>query len=262
MTWWRFLAAAELRKILAFRADFWVTFIGQALVQLLIARALWQSIFAANETGVMNGFTLQTMTLYYLIVPIGQKILTGENVGFLSREIYDGTFSRYLIYPLSFFQYKATTYLTHSAFYGIQLVLIFSVYNLLTGTTGFTTLVPGILLFLVAAFAYMSIAMIVELLALWADNIWSLMVLVRFFCLFFGGGYVPLTFFPETVQRALVYTPFPYLVSLPVRTTMGLAQTHEIVRGSLVLLLWALLFHLGAQLIWTRGQYKYTGVGI
>ncbi len=262
MSWWRYIAAAELRKILAFRSDFWVTFIGQALVQLLIARALWQSIFAANQSEVMNGFTLETMTLYYLIVPIGQKILTGENVGFLSREIYDGTFSRYLIYPLSFFQYKTITYLTHSAFYGLQLLLIFTAYNLFTGTAGFTTLLPGTLLFLIAAFAYMSIAMIVELLALWADNIWSLMVMVRFFSLFFGGGYLPLTFFPEALQTALAYTPFPYLVSLPVRTTMGLAQTHEIVQGSLVLVAWAAIFHFIAHLIWRRGQYKYTGVGI
>ncbi len=262
MNWWRHIAAAELRKILAFRSDFWVTFIGQALVQLLIARALWQSIFAGSEAEVMNGFTLEMMTLYYLIVPIGQKMLTGENVGFLSREIYDGTFSRYLIYPLSFFQYKAITYLTHSAFYGLQLILIFTAYNFFVKTAGFSTLLPGTLLFLMAAFAYMSIAMIVELLSLWAENIWSLMVLVRFFCLFFGGGYLPLTFFPEELQRVLVYTPFPYLVSLPVRTTMGLAPPNEIVHGALVLVAWAIVFYFIAHLIWRRGQYKYNGVGI
>ncbi len=203
MSWGRHVVAAELRKILAFRSDFWVTFVGQALVQLLIARALWQSIFAASGSLVLKGFTLESMTLYYLIVPIGQKMLTGENVGFLSREIYDGTFSRYLIYPLSFFRYKALTYLTYSAFYGGQLLLIYTAYNLATSAAGFATLLPGVLLFLLAALAYMSIAMLVELVALWADNIWTLMVMVRYFCFFFGGGYVPLAFFPEAAQAIL-----------------------------------------------------------
>jgi ABC-type uncharacterized transport system permease subunit len=43
---------------------------------------------------------------------------------------------------------------------------------------------------------------------------------------------------------------------------MGIAETGEIVRGALVLVTWAIAFHLAARLLWRRGQYKYTGVGI
>lgn len=264
--WWRFVIAAEIRKILAFRTDFWITFVGQTLIQILIARALWQAIFESAGKEVMEGFTLPMMTLYYLLVPIGSKMLTGENVGFLSREIYDGTFNRYLIYPLSFFQYKTLTYLTYSAFYGLQFILVYFLYLIFQGNgitpSNVINLFLGVSLFMIASYAYGMLAMFIELISLWADNIWTLMVMCRFFSFFFGGAYMPLNFFPMWLQEIVQFTPFPYLVSLPIRTTMGLASTGEIATGLGVLIIWALLFRLAASFLWSKGQFRYNGVGI
>lgn len=265
MKWWNSVVAMEVRKILAYRSDFWITFIGYVLVQVLIARALWQSIFEATGKEVMEGFTLPMMTLYFLIVPIGNRILTGENIGFLSREIYDGSFNRYLIYPISFFQYKTLTYLTHSLFYALQLTLVYTVFLLVQGETSLLfsgNLFIGLTIYLIAAFAYAMLAMFVELISLWADNIWSLMVMVRFCIFFMGGAFIPVNFFPEAVQKVLVYTPFPYFVSFPVRTMMGLTTPQDLTRGSLMLILWSLFFMLSALMLWKRGQKNYTGVGI
>lgn len=214
----------------------------------------------------MQGFTLPMMTLYYIIVPIGTRMLTGENIGFLSREIYDGSFNKYLIYPISFFQYKTLTYLTYSAFFGFQLMIVFLGYQLTFGEgitgTGLMNLGLGLFFFMLASFAYGMIAMFIELISLWADNIWSLMVMSRFFTFFFGGSFVPLAFFPEWAQKILYLSPFPYLVSLPIKTTMGIATPLEIKQGFVALILWAFIFNLAAKLLWKRGQLRYTGVGI
>ncbi len=265
---WLFsVMAMELRKILAYRSDFWVTFLGQVLIQIFIAHALWQAVFAANDTQTMNGFTLSKMTLYYVIVAVGGRILTGENIGFISREIYEGTFSRYLIYPLSAFHYKATTYLTYSLFYSSQLILIYFIYRL-----GFTESIPtlteagllllGTFLFLCSALVYVLMVMMIELLALWADNIWSLIVMLRFFSTFLGGGLLPLTFFPDWAQGVLGYLPFPYYLSLPARTVLGDTSFAEIGYGLGILALWGLFFAGAVALIWRSGQKQYTGVGV
>jgi ABC-2 type transport system permease protein len=265
--WLLSVMAMELRKILAYRSDFWVTFLGQVLIQIFIAHALWQAVFAANETEVMQGFTLSKITLYYVVVAVGGRILTGENIGFVSREIYEGTFSRYLIYPLSAFHYKATTYLTYSLFYSTQLILIYFIYRL-----GFTSEMPnltdilnlflGTALFLLSALVYVLMVMMVELLALWADNIWSLVVMLRFFSTFLGGGLLPLTFFPTWAQEVLGYFPFPYYLSLPARTILGETNFVEIGIGIGVLAFWGLFFAGCVTLIWKVGQKHYTGVGV
>lgn len=267
MNWWRHVLFLEFRKILAYRFEFWGTFLGQTLVQLFIARALWQNIFESQNLAEMNGYSLEMMTLYYLIVPLGMRTISGENIGFLSREIYDGTFSRYLIYPLSFFQYKTITYLSYSFFYVIQLIFLFFIYKFFFSSTPFNfqdgvNLLLGSVLFLMAAFTYGMMSMGCELLALWVDNVWSLMVMMRFFTTFLGGGVIPLVFFPDWVKGLLVYTPFPYLISLPVRTVMGLTTSQEIITGGTSLVWWGLIIMTLVKLIWRKGQKNYSGVGI
>lgn len=265
MRWWQSVVAMEIRKIIAFRADFWVTIVGQVFIQLFIARALWESIFFASGKEVMEGFTLESMTLYYLIVPLGSRMLTGENMGFLSREIYEGTFSRYLIYPLSFFDYKTLTYLTYSAFYACQLSLAFIGYHLIQGDlmiSHFGILSLGLLFFMLSAFVYCNLSLFIELIAVWADNIWSLMVMLRFLALFFGGAFVPLAFFPKILQNALYYSPFPYLITLPMNILMNKAQTSEMILGFFILIIWALFIRFLAKKLWQRGQLSYTGVGM
>lgn len=264
MKWWFSVFSMELRKILAYRSDFWVTFLGQTGIQLLIARALWEAIFQSQGVTEMKGYSLPMLTLYYLIVPVGSRILTGENIGFISREIYDGSFSRYLIYPLSPFQYKTITYLTYSFFYSIQLIVIYSIYHIVYAQTPVSPvdLLTGVTIFLCAAFAYLSLSMMVELIALWADNIWTLMVMLRFFTTFLGGGLVPLDFFPDWAQAILIWTPFPHLIGLPAKAIMGMATGPEIFWGMVTLIIWVLIFQFLIKTIWKHGQRHFTGVGI
>jgi ABC-2 type transport system permease protein len=267
MNWRTSIVLQEFRKILAYRSDFWVTFLGQTFIQLAIARALWQALFEAQNTTSMNGYTLEMMTLYYLIAPIGTRMLTGQNIGFIATEIYEGTFSRYLIYPLSVFQYKTLTYLTNSLFFGLQLILLYSLYQLFFVEGSVTllelsNLILGVGIFLIASITYCMLVTCIELIALWADNIWSLVVMMRFATNFLGGGLIPLSFFPNWALNTLTYTPFPYLVSLPIKTIMGHSTLAEIGFGLSMLCVWGTFFFLLSQLIWKRGQKVYTGVGI
>ena len=258
------VVSMEFRKILAYRSDFWVTFLGQTIIQLIVARSLWQNIFETNNVTSMQGFDLNKITLYYLLVPIGLRILAGQNIGFLSREIYEGTFTRYLIYPVNVFVYKSTTFLTHSLFYCFQLFFIYLIYQLIFGHSNFHPeyLFLGVVMFFIASVCYMAMSMIMELIALWADNVWTLMVMLKFFVTFFGGGIIPMDFFPVWAQKVLSFTPFPYLISLPVKTLMGLVTINEALMGSGILVFWSVFFFVILQLMWQRGQKTYTGVGI
>lgn len=267
MKWWRHIVAMELRKILAYRSDFWITFLGQTLIQLFVARSLWETIFATQGVEEMQGYNLEMMSLYYLIVPIGTRMLMGENIGFISREIYDGTFTRYLLYPLSVFQYKSLTYLTYSLFYGIQLILLYTLYQLIFIKTQFTfidlqNLILGVGLFFLASIAFLMMAFCTELISLWADNIWTLMIMLRFLISFFGGGFIPLSFLPSWLYQILEWTPLPYLISLPTRTILGLTSWAEINHGIIILSLWMILLMGLIKVIWKKGELEYTGVGV
>ena len=101
-----------------------------------------------------------------------------------------------------------------------------------------------------------------ELVAFWADYIWSLGVLSQFFARFLGGALVPLAFFPDWAQTILHYTPFPYLIDVPLQIMFNQVSIVDFAINLLILGSWTLFFYLMSQLLWKRGQYSYTGVGI
>ncbi len=265
--WWKDVMAMEFRKIFAYRSDFWITFLGQIFIQLLVTVSLWQAIYQGNEVKTMQGYGLEQMALYYLVANIGMRILWGENIGFISREIYEGTFTRYLLYPISFFQYKTISSLSYSLFYSTQLLIFYFLYHLFFIEAGISYgdlshLFSGVFLFLLSAMLFLQLAFMIELLALWVDNVWTLMIMVRFFITFFGGGFIPLKFLPNWAQDLLQWTPFPYLIDLPVRTILGLSTQNEMREGFFLILFWMVLLSSFVKIIWSKGQKQYTGVGI
>ena len=101
-----------------------------------------------------------------------------------------------------------------------------------------------------------------ELIAFWADNIWSLGVIIRFATKFFGGAMIPLTFFPEWANTVLAYTPFPYIVHFPMKVFFGEIDLNTILINIGILIFWTIIFYFISKLIWNKGKYSYTGVGI
>ncbi|TWW08287.1 hypothetical protein E3A20_25830 [Planctomyces bekefii] len=98
--------------------------------------------------------------------------------------------------------------------------------------------------------------------AFWAENVWSLNVMLMFAIRLLGGALLPLTLFPSWAQEYLSYTPFPYLVSFPIRALMGQVSADEWMGGMGILAMWTVFTVALGALIWRRGQLRYTGVGI
>ena len=253
----------ELRKILSYRLEFWINFLGQTLVSITIAYFLWTAIFTENQTQTMNGFTLPKMMMYYLVAPLVFRALQGESTGYISAEIYEGGLNKYLIYPISFILYKKITYFTHSSFYLSQILIIALICK--------TTFYPQISLFfvfvclvatLISCLVYFAMSAILEMLAFWADNIWSLSVMLRLIVSALGGAMIPLAFFPDWATSLLRFTPFPYMVNFPIALFFGEVTIADFFLDISILILWYAFFMLIGQYVWKKAQFKYSGVGI
>jgi ABC-type uncharacterized transport system permease subunit len=62
------------------------------------------------------------MMFYYLLVPLIDRVNRGFDNFQLSREIYDGSLTRYLLYPVSFFWYKYIGQLARAVISVVQLM--------------------------------------------------------------------------------------------------------------------------------------------
>ena len=257
----------ELRKLVAYRADFWVNFLGLTFFSLVIAYYLWDSIFEASGKELIKGENLTSILFYYLVAPLLFRIQQGQNIGFLSRDIYEGGLSKYLLYPLTINSFKRSTYLAHSFFFFIQLCALILVFQLLFKSTGvFNFDLVNFILFCLVVFvncvSYYYLASIFELTAFWFDHVWSLSVMLRFICGFLGGAIIPLVFFPTWSQELLYLTPFPYMIDFPYQTLQGTLSAEKFCYYFLIMIGWLFVFRFLSERVWKQGKLKYTGVGI
>lgn len=266
-SWFFQVFLMELRKLISYRADFWVNFFGQTFFSLTIAYYLWSSIFSYLDTKEMNGLTLNGIIFYYLIVPLIFRIQQGQGIGFISREIYDGSLTKYLLYPINIFKYKFASYFANSTFYILQMFLMLGIFSYFfdqENIYSFNLLYFSlfILSIIIAATTYFFIFSICEFLAFWFDNIWSLGVILRFITSFLGGGLIPLTFFPKWSQEVLEWTPFPYLIDLPMQLLLQNISVELFFEKIAISILWTIFFAGISYITWKKGNFVYSGVGI
>lgn len=267
MRWPLSVYANEIRKILSYRMEFWINFLGQTLVSVTIAYFLWSAIYQENNTTILNGFSFEKMMLYYLIVPLVFRTLQGENVGFMSHDIYQGGLNKYLIYPISFLGYKKITYFAHSTFYILQLLLMilitfFIFDNKTLNFINFYNIFFCLLATLLATAVFFALSSILEMISFWADNVWSLGVMLRLAVSAFGGAMIPLSFFPKWAIDILNFTPFPYMVNFPMQAFFGELGLYAYISQCSILLFWYLFFMLINRLVWKKAILQYNGIGI
>ena len=76
-----------------------------------------------------------------------------------------------------------------------------------------------------------------------------------------SGSLAPLDLFPEAIRGLLPWTPFPYLIDVPVQALLGRLSGPDLLRALLVQAAWLLLFVLASRALWRSGLRRYGAVG-
>ncbi len=253
----------ELRKVFAYKLEFWASFIFSTAAMVIVSYLLWQSIFELNQVSQMKGYTLNALIIYYFCIAITHKILVSSGMGIISRDIYYGDLNKYLLYPVNYQIFKLGTYFTKSLLYlSVLLISLIGFQIFLSANLNFLSIVQGIILILSSTVTFFFLTSILELLAFWADHIWSLGIMIRSVMAFCGGFMIPLSFFPESIYNFIHYTPFPYLLYYPIKLLTNQESSYSFFTIFSIHLFWIIVFYIGQQLVWNKGKYKYTGVGI
>lgn len=264
---YREVYSLELRKVMTYRTEFWFKFLGVLFANMAVAYFLWSAVYEVRGVDSLAGFTLRGMVLYYMLVPLIEGISRSLNPGFLSWEIYEGGLTRFLVYPVAYFPYQYVVTLARATMAVIQMALVLAVYALVTDFPPEFTITPATVLLgigtaVAASLLNFALVAVIEMVAFWADNVWSLSVMLMFTIRLLGGGMIPLALFPETFRDALAWLPFQYLVYFPIQAFTGQLAAADWTRGMAVMMSWTVAVALLASVVWKRGNLKYTGVGI
>ena len=238
------------------------------LVPLAATLFLWRSVYADQPPGGLIGaYTLAQMVSYYLVVTVVDSVTAvAEDDWQIAADIKDGAVSQFLLKPLDYLAYRFCLYLSGRVVYtGVALVpvacFLWFQRGFLVGPSGGAGWALAAVSVMLAAVLQFLIAYTVALLAFWVLDV-STFIFIQFAFEYLASGHLfPLDILPPALHRALMWTPYPYLLYFPVEVSLGRLAGGDLGRGLAVQAGWVVLAFLLARFVWSRGLRRYTAVG-
>jgi ABC-2 type transport system permease protein len=268
MTLFLKVAGLEARKLMSYRADFWLNAIAAFLAQLAVAYFLWLAVFEASGSERIGGLSLAGMVLYYVLAILIGKMVRGQERSIsVAQDIYEGHLTRYLIYPVDYFRFKYAEQVGALVPAVVQLAVFGSLAVVFLEMPPGMEMTPAAVVRAALAVAlgnllHFLIIYPIQSVAFWADNVWSLNVTFRFTAEILGGLMLPLTVFPGWARQILEVLPFQYLFYFPTMTLLGEIDGAAWLGGMGIGLAWCAVIAWFGRSVWRRGTRIYTGVGI
>jgi len=253
----------ELKRQFSYRLDFWMRYFIALVVQFLVAIFLWQAVYRISGSGSLAGFSLLQILQYTFVAIFVFEIAIPEISG-VASDIYDGSLSRYLVYPISFVAYKLIAHLARAALLAIPfgLALCASVFELLPFQINLIAFIQGGIALILATTLYFFLTLAFEYAAFWADSIWTLVVMLRFMVALLGGKMLPLSLFPDLLQAVLNNLPFASIISFPSQAFLGHLTWPQFIHGCILSCVWIGVIAIISHRVWMRGMRNYSGVGM
>ena len=116
---------------------------------------------------------------------------------------------------------------------------------------------------IIAASIFFSIAMLTSFIPFWIPEVsWGAQFLIIvIFVEFLSGAFFPLDVFPEAIFKILQFTPFPYLIFVPIKTYLGVATSITTPWSLLIGFTWSLILWILMKRVWQKGLKIYEAVG-
>ncbi len=256
----------ELRKVFAYRAAFWTQFFLRSGVVLLVNYFLWKSIYR-DSAQTLGGFAYSEILLY-MVFSVSANALLETSEGAISQQIFDGSFTRYLIYPSSFLGFRLSSMAAEQCLgllqFGLCLALSLVLIPEMREMPLFSNpgdCARGLVACLAAGYLQFLIVTCLDMIAFWVDQVWNLLAMNRFIGSFIGGMYIPLAFFPEALRDVFGILPYASIFQFPILSFLGKLSASAWWQHFGLCLFWCAFFHVLANWILNRGLRRYAGVG-
>ena len=243
-----------------------VTFVMWRFRQFLssiMALTVWSVIFSNQDMAF--GYQQDQIIAYVFLVSVLYNIISTTSLNDLTGEIYSGKLSVKLVKPiniiLSFGFRDLADKLMNIGFVIIESMILFLIFK---PSFVFPDLFLG-LVFIVWVILAALIAFLINLLfgsiGFWSRDSWGPRFLYYMILDFTAGKLYPLDILPVVVQKAIYFTPFPYMSYVQIQLFLGRLEMDQILPISLAMITWVIGLTFIFRKIWHKGLRNYTSMG-
>ena len=246
---------AGIQTAMVYRSNFIAWFLG-SIVYCLVMYYIWLAVYHSSGEGVMNGFTMNDMTVFLFITALTNYLTDSDGSYDVGEEVKDGNIAMRLIKPLGF----------HSTFLFTEIgwkLLIFGMIfaPVVIGVEIFKYYVFGGLAFSIPRFLLYLFSMMFSYLfsffmnvcfgfmAFFLKNLWGFNIIKSGILRFFSGAVIPIALMPDGLRQVMEWLPFSSLCYTPVMIYMGKYSAGETVIRLAIQFGWVIGFYLLSKLI-------------
>lgn len=260
------IAKATWQEYLSYRLNFLLEVIG-GIFTMLIAIAVWYSVFGGNNSKIIGTFTLDQMVTYLLMAGVISTILfltaQGDDI---NNDIMQGTIANFFVKPINVplywltrdFVRKSLTFILGVLELAV-IVFLFKSYLVFPGSAlNFALFIVSLFL---AAVLHFLLFGILSVIAFWFEETWGWRFAARVVMETAAGAIIPISFFPDFWRAAFEFMPFQYFIFFPLQIYFGKLDFSGVIAGFSVLLIWLLIFGFLFLILWKKGVRRFTGHG-
>jgi ABC-2 type transport system permease protein len=235
--------------------------------QIFIVFFLWDTVFSEQGREIFGYDRARILTYVFGLIVVRAVVLSARAAD-VAGQISRGELSDYLIKPIDYFKYWFTRDLSSK--------LLNIAFALVEGTVLYLILRPpffiqtnlfSIAIFLVsivlAMLMFFILLFIVNSIPFWAPEMgWGGHFLLTVILIeFLSGALFPLDVLPNSIQKVLSYTPFPYLIFFPLQAYLGNISVPGLMKGLAVSSVWVLILWFVMKGVWNKGLKAYQAYG-
>ncbi len=256
---------AEMQRQLTYRVDFFFFRLAN-IFSILVLIVIWTLVFQDKEA--VSGYTYDEMITY---VTIGWLILfITSNYGLehgVSRHIYEGTLSNFLLKPIDYIKYLIIYSIGRSslAFTSgvlIALAAIFIMIDHIIIIDSWINFSIVVVMVILGYFINVFTSILIGMLAFWTTFINGPRYSIRTLIGFLKGTLFPLNILPVFFYKITLFFPFAYVYFIPLQLYLGKISTTDGLKALGVEIVWLALLYGLIRILWKKGLRKYEGVGI
>jgi len=228
---------------------------------------IMSSLWLSNKSGVMGtGYSFSQLITYYVVVVIISRLTSHYFDQGAQDEIRNGTFSRFLLkpisYPLAFIAPSIGGKLFHFTFLFMPVIL--TITFILRGYIVYPTFL-NLMLFIVSLIAAFMLqyafSVCITAVAFYLEQA-SAFMHVKWILENVAGGYmIPISIYPAWAQNILIFLPFKYLYFVPAQIFLEKLSTPEIFKQLIIAFSWVMVLVFLSHRFWKTGIKHYSGVG-
>ena len=234
------------------------------VVAPLISIFFWSVAFETQT--IISGQTAVQLISYFVVSVISNILISPHPEYELSRQIYSGELSRYLLRPASIFYtwlVKEVAFKANRVVWGLlSYILLLQLSSWLINDTvslTFTLLSPVIL---INSFLIMFIfKFTIGLVSIWLTDIHWMMGLKDMLTYILSGALLPLYLYPDWFQNTSNWLPFQFFTYIPTQVLLGAYSPSEVLALVGQQVFWIIALYLLYLYTWKRGVRRYESYG-